>query len=311
MDGLSGATGREVRGRQKERLTMRVFLTGGSGDLGQVLSRQLDARGDVPVRFDVRPGPSRCGLSVQGSILDRETLQQSLQGMDCVVHIAAWHGIHEATGTRTVYEFWDLNVTGTFNVFEAAVRAGIQRIVFISSTSARDWASVYGHTKVLGEEVARVYAQRHRVHVITLRPRAFIPPWNREVYRSFVEWARWFWRGAVHIDDVTQAVVRALDLLGRGPLSAPLVLTVDGAYEYTDEDLRTWDQEGPGTTFRKYYADYYDLVVRHGLDPGRKPEKLDISETRQWLGYEPHYSLRSLLIDLDRFGEAGPPAPAF
>jgi nucleoside-diphosphate-sugar epimerase len=289
---------------------MRVFLTGGSGDLGQVLSRQLEARGDVPVRFDVRPPPSACGLYVHGSILDREALRRGLEGIDCVVHIAAWHGIHEASGAKDVYDFWDLNVTGTFYVFEAAGRAGVRRVVFISSTSARNWASVYGHTKVLGEEVARAYARRHQVNVITLRPRAFIPPWNREAYRSFVEWARWFWRGAVHIDDVSQAVVRAVELLGRGPLAAPLVLTVDGAYEYTDEDLRDWDREGPGTTFRKYYAGHYDLAVRHGLDPGHKPEKLDITETRQRLGYEPRYSLKSLLAELDHFGEAGPPPPA-
>jgi nucleoside-diphosphate-sugar epimerase len=268
-------------------------------------------RGDVPVRFDVRPSASSRGLYVKGSILDREALQQGLVGMDCVVHIAAWHGIHEATGAKDVYDFWDLNVTGTFYVFEAAVRAGVQRIVFISSTSARDWASVYGHTKVLGEEMARAYARRHAVNVITLRPRAFIPPWNRQVYRSFVEWARWFWRGAVHIDDVSQSVVQAIDLLARGPLATPLVLTVDGAYEYTDDDLRNWDREGTGTTFRKYYPEHYDLAVRHGLDPGRKPEKLDIAETRRWLGYDPRYSLKSLLLELERFGEAGPPAPDF
>jgi nucleoside-diphosphate-sugar epimerase len=134
------------------------------------------------------------------------------------------------------------------------------------------------------------------------------------VYRSFVEWAKWFWRGAVHIDDVSQAVLLAVELLGRGPpasgaLANPLVLTVDGAYEYTEDDMRNWDREGPGTTFRKYYEHYYNLAVGHGLDPSRKPEKLDISETRRWLGYEPHYSVKNLLVELDRFGEAGPPAP--
>jgi nucleoside-diphosphate-sugar epimerase len=290
---------------------MRILLTGGSGDLGQVLSQQLVARGDVPVRFDVRPPQSNCGLYVKGSILDRETLRQSLAGMDCVIHIAAWHGIHEATKAKDVYEFWDLNVTGTFYVFEAAARAGIQRFVFISSTSVHNWAGIYGHTKVLGEEIARVYAQRHHMNVITLRPRAFIPSWNRQVYPSFVEWAKWFWRGAVHIDDVSQAVVRAVEVLERGPLATPVVLTVDGGYEYTDDDLRNWDRDGPGSTFRKYYPDYHDLAVRHGLDPSRKPEKLDISETRQRLGYDPQYSLKNLLDELDRFGEVGPPAPAF
>jgi nucleoside-diphosphate-sugar epimerase len=290
---------------------MRVFLTGGSGDLGQVLSGGLEARGHVAVRFDVRPPRGGRGTYVPGSILDREVLRQGLEGTDCVVHIAAWHGIHEATGAKDVYDFWDLNVTGTFYVFEAAARAGVRRVVFISSTSVDHWAGVYGHTKVLGEEMARAYARRHGMNVISLRPRAFIPSWNRDVYRSFVEWARWFWRGAVHIDDVGRAVELAVELLGRGPLAAPLVLTVDGAYEYTDDDLRDWDREGPGTTFRKHYAEYYDLAVRHGLDPGKKPEKLDITETRRWLGYEPRYSLKNLLAELERFGEAGPPAPEF
>jgi nucleoside-diphosphate-sugar epimerase len=288
---------------------MRVFLTGGSGDLGQVLSRELELRGDVPVRFDVRPPLSRRGVFVQGSILDREALRQSLPGTDCVVHIAAWHGIHEATRAKDVYAFWDLNVTGTFYVFEAAVQAGVKQIVYISSTSVANWASVYGHTKVLGEEMARAYARRHKVNVITLRPRAFIPSWNRDVYPSYVEWAKWFWRGAVHIEDVSQAVVQAVDLLGKGPLPAPLVLTVDGGYEYTDEDLQNWDRDGPGTTFRKYHAEHYDLAVSHGLDPTAKPEKLDISETRRWLGYEPQYSLKNLLAELAIFGDQGPPAP--
>jgi nucleoside-diphosphate-sugar epimerase len=289
---------------------MRVFLTGGAGDLGHVLSGHLVLRGDVPVCFDLRPPRSTRGPYVPGSILDRSALAQGLAGADCVVHIAAWHGIHEVTHAKDVYEFWDLNVTGTFYVFEAAVRAEVQRIVFISSTSVSHWAGIYGHTKVLGEEVARAYAERHRLNVITLRPRAFIPSWNRAVYPSFIEWAKWFWRGAVHIDDVSRAVVRAIDLLERAPLPAPLVLTVDGAYDYTDDDLRNWDSAGPGTTFRKYYAEFYDLAVRHGLDPTRKPEKLDIAETRRCLGYEPQYGLRDLLVELDRFGETGPPAPA-
>jgi len=290
---------------------MRVFLTGGSGDLGHVLAAAFAARGDEPIRFDVRAPRRRVGVHVPGSILDREALQHSLAGVDRVVHIAAWHGIHEATGAKDVYDFWDLNVTGTFHVFEAAARAGVRRMVYLSSTSVKDRAGVYGHTKILGEEIARTYAERHRMAVVTLRPRAFIPPWNRDVYPDFVAWARWFWRGAVHIDDVCQAVVQAVDLTGRDSLETPPVLPVDGAYEYTDDDLRDWDRDGPGSTFRKHYAAYYDLAVRHGLEPSRKPEKLDIAETRQRLGYEPRYSLRSLLGELARFGAAGPPGPEY
>ena len=290
---------------------MRILLTGGSGDLGQVLSMELDVRGDIPVRFDVRAPLNNRGEVIQGSILDRALLKQSMGGIDCVVHIAAWHGIHEATHTKDVYQFWDLNVTGTFYVFEAAAQAGVKRIVYISSESVKDWSGIYGHTKVVGEEIAHAYAKRHGLQVLILRPRAFIPFWNREVYPSFVEWAKWFWPGAVHIDDVSQAVIKAIDFLPNQSLSSPLVLPVDGAYEYTDQDLTTWDIDGPGTTFRKYYAEYYDMAVGYGLNPAQKPEKLDITETCHWLSYNPQYSLKTLLMELERFGVKGPPSPNY
>ncbi|MCP4143159.1 MAG: NAD(P)-dependent oxidoreductase [Chloroflexi bacterium] len=290
---------------------MRILLTGGSGDLGQVLSTELDSRGDIPLRLDVRTPMDDRGLYVEGSILDRPLLKQSMEGIDCVVHIAAWHGIHEFRQEKDVYNFWDLNVTGTFYVLQAAVETGIQKIVHISSESVQDWSGIYGHTKVLGEEMVRAYAKRHGVEIITLRPRAFIPYWNKTVYQSFVEWAKWFWSGAVHINDVSQAVIQSIDLLARQSISAPLTLNVDGAYEYTAEDLSTWDINGASTTFKKHYGEYYDMAVNYGLDPAEKPTILDITETRQWLGYEPRYSLRNLLMELEQFGAEGPPMPTF
>ncbi len=290
---------------------MTILLTGGSGDLATVLTPELEARGDTPRRLDiVAPRDSR-GEFRLGSILDRPGLRRHLEGVDRVVHIAAWHGIHDATQQRDVYAFWDLNVTGTFHVFEAAARAGITKFVYISSTSERNRESLYGHTKVLGEEIARTYAARHGMQVIILRPRGFIPHWNRSVYTSFVDWARWFWRGAVHIDDVAQVVLRSLDVLQSKTLAAPLTLAVDGAYEYTDDDLANWDADGPGSTFRKYYAAYESLARQYGLAPDDKPYKYDITEMQQHLGYTPHYSLRHLLEELERYGPTGPPSPRF
>jgi nucleoside-diphosphate-sugar epimerase len=288
---------------------MRIFLTGGAGDLGHVLAHQLVLRGDLPVRFDIRQPARPLGQYLAGSVLDRDTLRQSVRGCDCIVHIAGWHGIHEVTGQKNADDFWDLNVTGTYNVFEAAARAEVGRVVYISSTSIADWAGVYGHTKVLGETIARTYAARHGMRVITLRPSAFIPYWNQATYTSYLDWAAWFWKGAVHIDDVAQAVIPAIDTLAAEPPSEPLVLNVDGAYDYTGEDLRSWDADGPGSTFRKYYADYYDLAVRYGLDPATKPQTYDISETTARLGYRPTYGARQLLRELADYGAAGPPWP--
>jgi nucleoside-diphosphate-sugar epimerase len=127
------------------------------------------------------------------------------------------------------------------------------------------------------------------------------------VYTKYSDWARWFWRGAVHIDDVASAVMLSLDLISRRQLGRHLVLTLDSAYEYTEADLAQWDADGPGSTFRKRYPQYYDLALSYGLDPAVKPNRLDISETVRWLGYKPSYSLASLLSELAAFGDSGPP----
>lgn len=289
---------------------MRILLTGGAGDLGYTLSKLLIAQGDTPVRLDVRAPADNNGIYVAGSILDRALLAEFMKDIDCVVHIAAWHGVHEFRREKDVYDFWDLNVTGTFYVFEAAAQAGIKQVVYISSTSIDERNGVYGHTKVLGEEIARTYAARHKMNVITLRPRAFIPYWNRVVYNSYVEWAKWFWGGAVHINDVTQATLQSINLLKQQPtLDENIVLPIDGAYDYSDSDLAAWDKDGTGSTFRKYYPEHYEMVLRYGLDPAQRPEKLDMQITQHWLGYTPTYSLRNLLQELAQYGEGGPPAP--
>src|SRR4051794_28816661 len=305
----------EVRNRQEagesqvsREETMKVLLTGGAGDLGRTLVPMLVSKGDIPVILDVRaPHNSQCGVFIQGSILDRELLYKAFRGCDCIVHIAAWHGIHEVRGVKNSHDFFDLNVRGTFEVFEAAASLSIDNIVFISTTSVSRPDTLYGRSKILAESIAENYRKYKNMNVITLRPRAFIPFWNRNVYANYSDWARWFWKGAVHIDDVASAVVLGVDLISQQHLEQQLVLTLDGAYEYTSADLAHWDTDGPGSTFKKYYSKYYDLALSYGLDPTLKPTKLDISETIRWLGYKPSYSVATLLSELAAYGDSGPP----
>ena len=288
---------------------MKVLLTGGSGNLGQTLVPKLLDKGDTPLLLDVRAPPplNERAVFIEGSVLDRSKLTEIFRGCDCIVHIAAWHGIHEDRGEKDAYDFFDLNVRGTFEVFEAAASAGIREVIFISTSSVYRPNTRYGSSKILAELIAEDYRKNRLMNVVTLRPRGFIPYWDRAVYAKYSDWARWFWKGAVHIDDVAAAVILSLDLLFRRQLDQQLVLTLDSAYEYTDADLDNWDAEGPGSTFRKYYLEYYDLALSYGLDPSLKPTKLDISETVRWLGYKPSYSLASLLSELAAYGESGPP----
>lgn len=289
---------------------MKILLTGGSGNLGKVLAHQIQKKGGTAFRFDIRKPSDPAGQYIEGSILDRQSLLKNLpNSIDCIVHIAAWHGYHEFTQQKNVNEFWDLNVTGTFNVFQAALEHNVKNIILISSESVSDHKGIYGWTKILSEQIAQRYFAHHRLNVLTLRPRAFIPYWNRDVYKSYIEWAKWYWKGAVHIQDVAQAVIQGIELLAKKTLDKHLILPIDGAYQYTQHDLLHWDKNGSGETFKKYYEKFYDTALRFGLDPALKPTIQDMSETTQWLGYVPQYSLMNLLEDLSTYGEKGPPDP--
>src|ERR1700739_3921420 len=154
-------------------MTMKVLLTGGSGNLGQTLVPVLLNKGDTPLILDVRaPRHLKKGaVFIEGSILDRSRLTDIFHGCDCIVHIAAWHGIHESRGEKNPYDFFDLNVRGTFEVFEAAASLGIDRIIFISTTSVYRPDTLYGRSKILAEVIAEDYRQHRKMNVITLRPR--------------------------------------------------------------------------------------------------------------------------------------------
>ena len=89
---------------------MRVLLTGGSGNLGQALAPRLLEKGDTPVILDVRAPPplNEGAVFIEASVLDRSKLAKIFRGCDCIVHIAAWHGIHEDRGEKDAYDFFDL-----------------------------------------------------------------------------------------------------------------------------------------------------------------------------------------------------------
>jgi UDP-glucose 4-epimerase len=283
---------------------MNVLLTGGSGDLGSALARQLDARGDRPVVFDLREPRAARGTFIEGSVLDRAALANATRGIECVVHIAAWHGIHE--NERTLAEFWDVNVTGTFNACDAARTAGAARFVYISSTSATNPNSFYGHTKVLGEQVVAGFAHRHRTRAVSLRTSAFVPH-SSPFYKSFGAWVARFARGGAHLNDVVASVLLAIDRTA-APGAAHETFTIFGKSEFTHEERANWNAE----TFAKRYSEKdVALALECGIKPNECPRGPTAEEARaaaDVLGYKPAYSLQDALNDLRKYGDAGPPS---
>src|SRR5215211_9193588 len=68
---------------------------------------------------------------VRGDVRDKTELLQDLRDVDVVVHAAALHGIH--LERYTTDDFWNLNVVGTRNVYEAARESGIGKILLCST----------------------------------------------------------------------------------------------------------------------------------------------------------------------------------
>ncbi len=254
-----------------------------------------------------KPADYQPGEYIEGSILERNRWPEWCTGCDVIVHIAAWHGVHEFNKEKNDYDFFDLNIRGTFEVFEAARLANVQRVLFISSTSVDAPDTVYGHSKIISEQTATFYAEHYKMRVLTLRPRAFIPHWNRTVYTTYLDWVKWFWKGAVHIDDVAQAVEKGIDFLMTDQPAQNLILTVDGAYEYSEDDLNSWDQNGQFSSFKKHYGEYFELAKMNKLPLEQPPRRLDISKTQELLGFTPRFSLRNVMEDLAKFGPEGPP----
>ncbi|MDQ3646034.1 MAG: NAD-dependent epimerase/dehydratase family protein [Actinomycetota bacterium] len=123
---------------------MRTFVTGATGFIGGRLARALAQRGDQVVAL-VRSPDRAAGLRdlgcelVPGDLADEAAIRSGVEGCDALFHSAAVYkvGIPESE-RRAMYE---ANVRGTERVLDAAIAAGVSRIVYVSTVG------VFGNTK--------------------------------------------------------------------------------------------------------------------------------------------------------------------
>ncbi|HVO23189.1 MAG TPA: NAD-dependent epimerase/dehydratase family protein [Candidatus Margulisiibacteriota bacterium] len=111
---------------------MKALVTGASGFLGRSIVRRL-LRDGIEVRALMRPGRrfEIAGVELaEGDICDDAAVAAAVRGVDWVVHAAA-----RVATTGSWEEFAEVNVRGTRRLIRAAVGAGVQRIVHISSLS--------------------------------------------------------------------------------------------------------------------------------------------------------------------------------
>jgi len=159
----------------------RILITGAAGRIGTLLRPRLARPGRVLRLLDVTPVPSPGPDEevVAASVADLPAMIEACSGVDALIHLG---GIStEAT--------WDqilaVNINGTYNVFEAARRAGVPRVIFASSNHAVGFApkesfpvpdyafpapdTYYGVSKVAGEALAALYHHRYGIDAISVR----------------------------------------------------------------------------------------------------------------------------------------------
>jgi nucleoside-diphosphate-sugar epimerase len=215
----------------------KVLVTGGTGFLGQHLARRLAASGDAVtvVGRNRKLGQSIEGDRIRFCALDLEdgpAVASALAGHDLIVHAA---GLASPFGPRAA--FVGANVTATAHVLEASRRAGVRRVVFVSTPSIyfdhRDRVGIreddplparaatpYAETKL---EAERMVAQAHgaALETLSIRPCRVFGPGDRNVLPRLLRAAGPrgvpLIRGGIalvdmtYIDNVTDALVACLD----------------------------------------------------------------------------------------------------
>ena len=166
---------------------MRVLLLGAAGGIGSAIREGLVGRYDLMRLADIAPlgPPGEREDCVRADLLDMSSLVAAMAGIDCVIHMA---GVPVEPETNAWEQVLPANIIGVHNLFEAARIAGVKRVLFASSHHAagfhrRDTPtadtlvprpdSYYGVSKVFGEAMGRMYADKFGLQVLSLRIGAY------------------------------------------------------------------------------------------------------------------------------------------
>jgi nucleoside-diphosphate-sugar epimerase len=181
----------------------RVLVTGLSGAVGSAIRPALEERYEVAAlsRSGVNGVPD--ALNFRGAVQDAAAIAPAFQGVDTVIHLAADGGAHSTEGMNAGWDsMLQNNVVGTYNVFAAARDAGVKRVIFAStgatvigyeqespwrdlvseddSATPASWPNVtrdsepkpyslYGASKLIGEDLARFFVNTSDMSIICLR----------------------------------------------------------------------------------------------------------------------------------------------
>ena len=291
----------------------RVLVTGSAGHLGEALVRALRPEGYEVVGLDVLDSPF---TTVVGSIVDRTCVRRCVRGLDAVLHVATLHKPH--VGTHTRQQFVETNITGTLNLLEEAVAAGVRCFVFTSTTSAFGRAltpppgapaawitedvtpvprNIYGVTKTAAEDLCQLFHRDQGLPCLILRTSRFFPEEDdREEIRGAyddgnVKANEYLYR-RVDLQDVVSAHLLALD---RTPAIGFGAYIISATTPFTPEDLADLRSDAPRVV-KQLFPDYEAEYARRGWTMFPGVERVYVNaRARSELGWCPRYDFRYVL----------------
>jgi nucleoside-diphosphate-sugar epimerase len=260
---------------------------------------------------------------MQGDVRRREDMEKAAKHADVIVHTAAIHGIH--LRDHTPQDFYELNLTGTLNMWEAAVQAGVRAVVFSSTMGvykSHDAPSagsgialhedlplrpgdIYGFTKVAGEEMCRYYGRKHGIPSVALRYGMFVPePFFRYGIRLLY--------GGVDTEDVARSVLVSIEALTSGTLQWD-AFNIESHVPFTEEDGPQLRQD-PLAVLERYYPGSSQLLRERGVEALAPIQTYyPMERIAERLGFRPACNFAQWLEDLrarpEERAEKSPPWP--
>jgi nucleoside-diphosphate-sugar epimerase len=234
---------------------MRIAVTGGTGFIGQALIDRALAGGIELQALARKPQAPREGVRwVAGDLSDRAALTELLAGAEAAVHLAGVVNAPDPAG------FEAGNVVGTLNLIEAARAAGVGRLLFVSSLSAREPAiSAYGASKHRAEKLVKASG----LDWTMVRPPAVYGPRDREMLELFRA-AKW---GLAPIPGKGRLSVIHVD-----DLAALLLALLPGGEDVTHRTFEPDDGTAGGWA-------HDELARAIGAAVGRRPRVIALSPT--------------------------------